>query len=140
MPEEDVFFACFSMSSFSNSHREGVWISKGWHCSESFPLAIHRSATCIASLPLHLNASLRHQHRKEEHPFRRTGKKEGGSAFFQPILNHRSLFRSSFFIRFSFLVLFLCPKVVVKSDWCRFKTCCVCLCVCCSAFVVSYQR
>lgn len=145
MPEEDVFLLFLYFFPILHSHIEGVWIYKGWHCSESFIAAQHIRVTCIgrigASLPLHLDASLRHQHRKEEHPFRRTGKKAGGSirSFFQLFFNHRSLFRSSFFFRFSFLVLFLCPKVVVKSDWCSFKTWCVCLCVCCSASVVSYQ-
>lgn len=98
-----------------HSHFDGVWIYKGWHCSESFIVANHRSVTCIASLPkqpLHLDASLRHQHRKEEHPFRRTGKMAGGSilSFFQLFFNHRPFSALPFF---SFFLP--CPLPVPKS-------------------------
>lgn len=81
MPEETSFllFQFF----FQNSHFGGVFISKVWHCSESFILAIHKSGTFIgctgASLPVHVDASFRHQHPKEEHPFHRKGKRDGCS-------------------------------------------------------------
>lgn len=132
MPEEDVFCFFYIFFPILHSHIVGVWISKGWHCSESFILARHSSATCIgrigANLPLHLDASLRHQHRKEEHPFRRTGKKAGGPSF-QPSFNHRPFSALPFF--FVFLPYPLpVPKSGCKVRLVQFQNVlCVSLCV-----------